>query len=268
MMKYGLNEPATDVSRRAPRARRLAALLGVVLLVALTVGATTGYVVILKNGQRIRAREPFTIKGKEAIIVLVTGTLTAIPLEKVDIVATQRYNKLGLGDALTIEGLGGVNAPQPTPTPKRALGSYVTLQTQDSAELGSIETPTPTPTPGIKLQNTPFPNTKVDEAFKQVFDQHHLYLVRTSIGTRSDYYFVQAVTDSETEVFNALRAIAAAYSVIHNLQPTMAPAAVELEMVTTSGKPAGTFRISLDQAQALESGQVGVEAFYVKNVIF
>jgi hypothetical protein len=266
-MRHRLIKPADELSRSVRRGRYVKALLGAILLVAFTVGASTGYVVILKSGQRIRAREPFTIKGKEAIIVLVTGTLTAIPLDKVDIVATQRYNKLGLGNALTVEGLEA-DAPRPTPTPRRALGSYVTLQTQDTAELGSVETPTPTPTPGIKLQNRAYPNSKVDEAFKQVFDQHHLYLVRTSIGTRPEYYFVQAVTDSEAEVFNALKAVAAGYKVIHDLQPELAPEAVELQMVTTSGKPAGTFRMSLAEAQALTSGKVGVESFYVKNVIF
>lgn len=267
-MRHRVNKPAGENPRRVPREGYVRALLAAILLVAVTVGAASGYIVILKSGQRIRAREPFTIKGKEAIIVLVTGTLTAIPLDKVDIVATQRYNKLGLGDALTVEGLDAVDAPPPTPTPRRALGSYVTLQTQASSELGSVETPTPTPTPGIKLQNTPYPNSKVDEAFKQVFDQHHLYLVRTSVGTRPNYYFVQAVTDSQNEVFNALKAVAAGYTVIHDLQPEMAPTAVELQMVTTSGKPAGTFRLSLAEARTLASGKVGVETFYVKNVIF
>ena len=148
-MKHRLNEPAGNVSRLMPSGRCVRALLGALLLVAVTVSAASGYVVILKSGQRIRAREPFTIKGKEAIIVLVTGTLTAIPLDKVDIVATQRYNKLGFGDALTIEGLDAVDAPRPTPTPKRPLGSYVTLQMQNSSELQSVETPTPTPTSNL-----------------------------------------------------------------------------------------------------------------------
>jgi len=58
-------------------------------------GHAKGYVVVLKNKQRIRAREPMKIVGKQAFITLITGTMTAIPLDMVDIIATERYNKLG-----------------------------------------------------------------------------------------------------------------------------------------------------------------------------
>jgi len=256
-------------STETPAKRAVLATIIIMLLVAVTASATAGYVVILKNGQRIRAREPMTVQGKQVLIVLATRTLSMIPIDKVDFVATERYNKLGLGDALTIDALDRVEQPRPTATPRRPLGSIASINTgATQSVLGSAETPTPTPTPGIQLHNYPFAEKKVDEAFRQMFDEHHMYLYRTSVGTRPNFYMVQTITDSDKEVFNAIRAVSGAYSVIHKLHPEMAPKAVELQMLTTSGKPAGTFRISPEMAEELVSEKISAEAFYVKHVIF
>ena len=227
-----------------------------------------GYVVILKNGQRIPAREPMKIMGQQVFITLMTGTMTAVPLKMVDIIATQRYNKLGLGSALTIDELEFKPTPGATPTPKVPLGSIVSLDAGRDAELGTTTTPTPTPTPGIKLQDVPYPDPKVDKAFRAILDSRKLYLFRTSVGTRPDYFFIQASTDSEKEVFHALKVVAEAYAMIAELHPEIAPAAVELEMVTTASKPAGTFRLTREQAEELRSGAVRPEEFYVTHVIF
>ncbi len=227
-----------------------------------------GYVVILKNGQRIPAREPMKIMGQQVFITLMTGTMTAVPLKMVDIVATQRYNKLGLGSALTIDELDFNPTPRATPTPKVPLGSIVRLNAGKEPVLGTTTTPTPTPTPGIKLQDVPYPDPKVDKAFRTILDSRKLYLFRTSRGTQPDYFFIQAITDSEKEVFHALKVVAEAYAMIVELHPEIAPRAVELEMITTSNKPAGTFRLTPEQARELRSGSVTPEQFYVNHVIF
>ncbi len=246
--------------------RHMTLMILSLVLAAAAAGATSGYVVVLKNGHRIPAQKTLEIEGKNAIITLVSGTVTSLPLCQVDLVATQRYNQLGLGSALTLEGLYQ-NTPGPTPTPDRPLGSYATLSGAKPM-LGSAETPTPTPTPGIMLRNQPYPEKRIDEAFRQIFDERHLYLFHTSVGTKPDYFFVQGVTDSEREVFQTLKLTAEAYSMIHDLDPKQSPAAVELEMVTSGGKPAGTFRLTIDDARSLATGAVSVEQFYVKNVLF
>ena len=255
-------------AEQSSKRRTLLVLVVVALLFAGLASATTGYVVILKNGQRIRARKAYEIKGNQAWITLITGTVTSIPLKMVDVVATERYNRLGFGSALTVDGIV-TNRPQPTPTPVVPLGSIASIQPRGrSSILGSAIPPTPTPTPGIKLQKNPYANRKVDAAFQRIFDAQHLSIYRTSAGTRPDYYFVQAITDSESQVFHAIKVVANAYTLIHKLHPELAPKAVELAMQTTAGKPAGTFRISLAQAQELASGKMGVAQFYVSNVIF
>jgi len=250
--------------------RSLITACATLLLLALTgLAAASGYVVILKSGHRIRAREPLTIEGPNAIITLVTGTVVSYPIDQVDLIASERYNQLGLGDAITIDELDRKDRPAPTATPSVSLGSVAQLNSgEEEASLGSTAPPTPTPTPGIVLQTLRYHDPRVDQAFAQIFDDRKLYQYRTSAGTRPNFFFVQTVTDTQREVFKALKVICEAFAIIHELHPEIAPEAVELEMVTLSNKAAGTFRITTDQAREVASGTVGVEEFYVGNVIF
>jgi len=134
--------------------------------------------------------------------------------------------------------------------------------------LGSTSEPSPTPTPGIKLQTDKYHDERVDEAFTRIFDEKELLIYRTSQGTRPEYYFVQATTDSEREVFKALEVVAQAYALIHQMDSKLAPEAVELLMLQTTGKPAGTFRLTPEQANELTSGKIPTQAFYIRHVIF
>lgn len=240
----------------------------VVLLVAAVTSAVTGYVVVLKSGKRLRAREKFDIQGKNALIVLHTGTLVSYPLELIDLVETERYNQMGLGNALTIDELD-IQSARPTPTPKLTLGEYAQIDAGlGKPELGDTAPPTPLPTPGISLKHVPYHDPRVEEAFAQILDERKLYQYRTSAGTQSDYFFLRAVTDTQREVFKSLKTVAEAFAIINELHPEISPEAVELEMVTLSNKPAGTFRITPKQAKEVASGAVPVEKFYVDNVIF
>jgi hypothetical protein len=109
---------------------------------------------------------------------------------------------------------------------------------------------------------------RVDQAFSRVFDERNLYIYRTSAGTKPTFFFIQTVTDTEREVFEALKVVCEAYSLIYKLHEEIAPEAVELQMIQTSGKPAGTFRLTPDLANQLAEKQSSVEQFYVNYVIF
>lgn len=241
-----------------------------VLVFVIVVGASTGgYVVILKNGERIRCSEPLSINGNLAIMTLVTRQVTSLPLDQVDLIATERYNKLGLGANLTIDELDREAALPPTPTPRRTLGSYATLAgIEEQPELATEVDPTPTATPGIQLQLRAYKDPKVTAAFTEILDGKNLYLYRTSAGTLEDHFLVQAVTDTQREVFHAIEVVAEAYIMIRDRRPDLAPAAVELKMVETSGRSAGTFRITTEQAEQLAGGEVEPATFYVENVLF
>jgi hypothetical protein len=244
------------------------AAIGLLFAAAIAMSGA-GYVVVLKNGEKIRCKEPMKIQGSQAILTLATGTLASYPLQYVDVVETERYNKQGLGDAVMIDELTVREDILPTPTPKRPLGEMASIDAgTDPALLGSTTEPTPSPTPGIKLRDMAYRDPRVTQAFTRIFDERDLYIYRTSTGTKPEFFFVQTVTDSQPEVFKALRIVAEAFAVIHKLDATMAPDSVELEMVETSGKPAGTFRLTAELAEQLATGEATIEQFYVENVIF
>jgi hypothetical protein len=245
------------------------ALVSVLVLAAAVTAMASGYIVILKNGGKIPCREPLRIEGGNAILTLATGTVGSYPVDQVDLVATQRYNLQGFGDAELIEELSLNGTPIPTPTPKQSLGHFASIDAGSrDPELGSKFVPTPTPTPGIKLQPQPYHDPRVDQAFTKIFDERNLLIYRTSAGTQPDYFFVQAVTDTDREVFHALEVVADAYSLIYRLQPDIAPAAVELQMIQTTTKAAGTFRLTPELASGLAEGRESIEQFYVNHVIF
>lgn len=249
---------------------RVLGVVTTVLLIAALVSAAGGYVVILKSGHKIRCKEPMRIEGPNAILTLATGTLTSYPLQLVDLVETERYNQLGLGDALMLEELSVQGTPIPTATPFTSLGQHATIDGggAGSLALGTTVEPTPVPTPGIELQQESYGDPKVEQAFAKIFDDKELLIYRTSRGTQPEFFFVQTTTDSEREVFAALEIVAEAYVLINQIHPEVAPSAVELEMIQTSGKPAGTFRLTPELANELASGETPAQAFYIKNVIF
>ncbi len=250
--------------------RRFFALSAVIMvLIAAQVASAAGYVVILKNGYKIRCKEPMVVQGDNALITLVTGTMASYPLAQIDIIETERYNQQGLGDAVEIEELSVVTDVLPTPTPKGPLGNFVTLDSmQRNPELTANLPPTPTPTPGIRLQTYPYHDERVTRAFEKVFADEKLYLYHTSGGTKQGFFYVQAVTDSEAQVFHALETVCRAFYLIRAADPTIAPEAVELQMVQTSRKAAGTFRITPADAESLLNGSTSVQNFYIRNVIF
>ena len=247
--------------------RRALVFVLILLAAAQLVNAASGYLVFLKNGTHIRAREALVIDGRNAMITLPTGTVASYPVDQIDLVRTERYNQLGLGNAYIVLDEESLE-PKPTITPTPSLGGLATLNLDSNSVLGSSAPPPPTPTPGIRLQTRPYHDQRVDKAFSQVLDDRKLYTYRTSAGTQPEYFFVQAVTDDQRAVFQAVKAVTEAYAIIHELHPDVSPTAVELEMLSTSGKPAGTFRITPEMARSLASGEMSVEQFYVGYVIF
>jgi hypothetical protein len=169
-----------------------------------------------------------------------------------------------------IEELSIQGTPIPTATPFTSLGQHATIDASasDSPSLGTTAKPTPIPTPGIKLREEDYHDQRVTQAFTKIFDDKELLIYRTSQGTQPDYFFVQTTTDSEREVFAALEIVAEAFVLINQIHPEIAPSAVELEMTQTSGKAAGTFRLTPELAKELADGTTPAQAFYIKNVIF
>jgi len=75
------------------------AFLGLLLVAPLFAGV---YAVKLKDGSLVFARVPYTVKGTRAIITLENGIVTQIPLDKVDVPGSEKYNRENYGNVIQI----------------------------------------------------------------------------------------------------------------------------------------------------------------------
>jgi hypothetical protein len=223
------------------------------------------YVIILRNGNRIVAQEKYQVKGANAVFRNKVGTLMSVPLEQIDVAKTERINGMNLGDAVALEWVDEVRpTPVPTPTPSVAtLGKIRSGLATPEADAAR-----PTPTPGITFHDRPYPDRQVELAFTEGLERSHLYLYRMSEGTRPRYFFMEVQVGGQAEVLKALDAIATVYHLLAQTAADRAPERVEIQMLNESGKEAGLFRLSTDDAAELALKKITAQEFFVKHVIF
>ncbi len=241
-----------------------AALFGVIILLAAQ-HAFAVYVIILRNGDRVIARDKYQVKGPNAVFATKTGTWTSIPLSQLDAEATERVNGQGLGDAQLLEWVDA-KKPLPTPTPTPAVASLGRIKEGIGVREGAAARPTPTP--GVMFRDKPYKDSQVDQAFQQGLEGSHLYLYRTSTGTQPTYLFLEIQVNGQPETLKALQGVAATYDLLVKKAPERAPERVEIQMLNESGKEAGVFRLSPEDAAELVGGKVTPQNFYVQHVIF
>ncbi|MFH1176495.1 MAG: hypothetical protein V1750_03735 [Acidobacteriota bacterium] len=239
-------------------------LASVMLLVAFPAQAV--YVVILRNGSRIAAREKYEIKGSNAVVVLKNGVLTAIPLSQIDVPATDKLNARHLGDAMPLDWVDPDATPTPTPTQKPKAGVLGKIRLEVARP--EADALLPTPTPGISLRDQRFHDSQVEQTFAEGLERYHLYLYRMSQGTQPGYLFIELRVNGQAEVVKSLQAVATTYHVLASSAPDRTPERVELQMLNESGREAGLFRLSPAEANELATAKTTAEEFFVKHVIF
>lgn len=241
-------------------------VIAVLLLAGVASTAQAVYVVLLRNGDRLVAQEKYEVKGKSAWIKLKNGTLTSVPLALIDVKKTDALNARNLGDAVPLDWLDQDERPVATPTPTPSVSTLGKLRPRVGAPVGDAARPTPTP--GISYRAARFSDEQVDQAFQQGLESYHLYLYRTSVGTKPTYYFMEVQVNGQEEVLRVLQATAITYHLLADKAPERAPERVELQLLNESGREAGLFRMSPEDAADLATGAVTPEDYFVKNVIF
>jgi hypothetical protein len=244
--------------------------LGLSLIAGVAAGqdAADEYLVFFLNGKSFCAMGELQVVGKSAHITRVDGNLVSYPVHLLDLVETERNRQLNFGCARVIEVGGRAQARMATPTPTPAMGTRPLLVPGADTEPAEVDSSEPTPVPDITLRTEPYSDAKVVVAFEQLLDERHVYLRETSVGSRPEYLFFRVTTDSQGEVFSTLTTVAEGYTMVNEVMTAGAPAAVELEMIRTSGLEAGRFRILPDMAKTLANGQITVEEFFFRNVKF
>jgi hypothetical protein len=236
------------------------------LLLATGAWAAQVYVVVLRNGNRIVAREKYTVKGSNALVVLKNGTLTAIPLDQIDVPLTDTVNGQNLGDAQLLEWVD-ITKPLPTPAPTPSLGALGQVR-RGLAVPSKTTGAAPTPTPGLQLRGERSPDAQVELAFQEGLERSHLYLYRMSRGSKPGNLYVEAQVNGQAEVLRALQAITSTYHIMMSSAAERAPKEIEIKMLNESGKEAGLFQLTPADAAELATGKISAEDFFVTHVIF
>lgn len=231
------------------------------LALLLLAPALFAYVVKLKDGSLVFARMPYTVKGTRAIITLENGTVTQIPIEKVDVPGTEKYNRENFGNVIAIDTPEEKVFQLPTPVPrsKSALGDLVRQR--------SLGLPTPGPASGSGVARSSDSTQSVDpilqSALSHVFEGAGITQYR--LTSNKGKTRLLATAGSEQAVFNTLSATARAISEASLRGRT---ASLEIVLSTSSGEPAGTFDMTPMQAKLIVDRGVSVHDYYIKNVIF
>jgi hypothetical protein len=252
-------------SKRPRRSTSLVPLALAFLALLLAAPALFAYVVKLKDGSLVFARTPYTVKGTRAIITLENGTVTQIPLEKVDVPGTDKYNRENFGNVIAIDTPQEKVFQLPTPAPQ----SKGALQEMIRKKRGQLGMPTPGPpsagsaSGAASSDSTQSIDPILQSTVAHVFEGAGItqYRLTSSRGKTR----LLATASSEQAVFNTLSAAARA---IQEAATRGRSALVEIVLSTSSGEPAGTFQMNPMQAKLLVDKGVTIQDYFVKNVVF
>jgi len=260
---------------------RFMALLGLLALLASAALAASGYMVYLKDGSTIAAKEKYKVdKQGRAIITLLNGTQTFITLTQIDVARTDQMNRDGYGSAVVIPGSPQDVTPAPgQPQKDRTLADLIKSREAAPRDLPGSRREKTAPTPG-KLMKTqagfndlatvprkPYTHAEIATELQQFFRGQGLEEVEIFEGTQGDRPLLEVTTNSEGSVFKALSTAANALLHVRDLYPNKV-GALELLMTMPSRERAGQFVLTPDQASELAAKRVDIGSFFVRNVQF
>src|ERR1044071_7367678 len=104
--------------RRTVRTSAWLFRLAVAALLVLAAGPAHAYVIYLKDGSTIEAREKYKVQGNTAVIIMTNGSESTLPMSQIDVARTQSANASDFGSATVLRG--PAPAPQPSATPRQA----------------------------------------------------------------------------------------------------------------------------------------------------
>lgn len=253
--------------------------LAILLLLVAAPLFAAGYAIYLKDGSRIIAKQKYTVDKGRAIIILLNGTETFVPLSQLDVKRTEDANKGGHGGALVLPGMPQDVGPSTVQPPKEKTLSDLVASREAAPRVLPESKRERTETPGgiartkagfvdfATVARKPFPNAEVTAELQQFFHGQGTEEVEIYQGTRADEPLLEITTNSEGSVFKALTTAANALLHIRDASPNRV-AAFELLLTTPERERAGQFVLTPEMATDLVAKKVDVTAFFVKHVQF
>jgi len=254
---------------RSPLALALATLLCL-----LAAGPAAAYIVILRDGSRIVARDAIQLEGDMAIIVLQNGTRTSIAAAEIDLDRTRAANREEIGAAVVIDAGTVTEIPVSAPPRRETLADALARRETPRSELGPVEESTLAPEPqGVRpadlrsLTRRPFRSLEVAGEVQSLFRARGIGEILIFQGTRPDRLLLDITTNSEVAVFRSLEVAADTLLHLRERSPDLA-GGFELVLATSEREPAGQFVITPPLAQRLAGKQIEASAFFIEQVRF
>ena len=258
----------------------LLALLALVAGASLLLAAAA-YTIVLKDGHTLIAKEKYTVKNGKAIITLISGTQTSVPVDQIDVPKTEQANKLGLGTGVLVPGspqdVGTVPAQ---PRKDETLADLIHKQGAGPRDVPGNKRPQKDQPAAGKLVKTkagfndlsafprkPYSHTDVSAQLQQFFHAQGFEGVEIWEGTQADRPLIEITASSEGTVFKALSTAANGLLQIRSAFPNRV-SAFEVLLATTARERAGQFELTPEMATDLVSKKLDVTAFFVRNVQF
>jgi hypothetical protein len=251
-----------------------AAALFVAALSALPADAT--YVIYTKDGHRIEAREKPVVQGRRVIYLTPLGTSQTIAMDEWDQERSEKANREGLGGAYVLDDPGGRTSALPAPEAKKpSLSEYIKVhgrnpdadrpEPRTGALVSERESRAPRGPAGKAAEAPPVVlDPVISDAFMRALDGSNVKGVK--LGNLPSALRVQAVTDSEQQVFLALMASARGLKEARAAGKPLEK--VEVVLATANGETAARFDVSPDDADALLNGRITPSKYFVTRVIF
>jgi hypothetical protein len=193
-------------------ASRSALLAGLALVLLLPATQAPAYVIVLKDGTRIEARDKPVAQGKNLVFVDKIGTRKMIPADEVDPEKTKQTNTEGVGDAYVLN----IPEERPDPSPRvqqPSLSEFIQRNQKAAIPEGAVAPPPPAPPEAASKAGQPAAaapavlDSVVSESFGRALETAGIRGGRlNAAGTGS--VRLQAITDTEQQVFAALGASA------------------------------------------------------------
>lgn len=265
---------------RHPRVPRPAILALIALFLAASVLAGPGYVVVLKGGKTIAAKEKYRIEKGRAIITLPNGTETFVPADQIDVARTDEVNRTGHGTAVILPGEPQELNPAAAAAPReKTLKDLIAAREAAPRDL-PVNRRDKTDISSSKLIKTragfndlatlprrTFTHAEVISELQLFFRDQGVEDVQIYQGTQGDRPLLEVTTNSEGSVFKALTTAANALLHVRDVHPGRV-AVFELLLTTPARERAGQFLLTPEMATDLVSKKVDVTSFFVGNVQF
>jgi hypothetical protein len=225
------------------------------------------YIVVLKDGTKMKAKTKWTVRDGKALITLENGQTMLLSMAEIDVAKSEQVTKSGMGDAnvLSLDAQQQGSQPQPQPKGDNSLGAQVRAM-RPRAPMTATGTPTtsvPASTPATPVIDQLDPTLK--DKFERAFENVGIFDYRMA-GTNRNVR-AELTADNEDKVFNAISATA--FLVAHNAgMDNMKIDQVELFMKTTNGLAAGRFQMSRADADAINGKTLSLPDYFVRKVIY